>query len=374
MVGDEQPTMEEIAGALQRIPPQQSYDDWLKTLMAVHSIYPGAEGVTLIEQWSGGYEGEIAEKFASFREGKVGIGSLFHQAKQNGWHPGTTAPVQPVKTEYKPVKRRAGWDELYYIRFVERTQKTLLDLPEGEMGRRYLTQRGLTATTWVAWGLGFHPLVSLPYTRGQQKRPAVVIPWYRGGKLTAVRFRFLASHSYAIDGRERKAKETSRGTFSGVLYGGHTLPEFCTMPVDTSGKCAEQLRTLILCEGEINAISIWQVAHSWRWDVLSVGSESQKLTSGAIDFAKHYGRVVVWMDKPEIAKSTMAMIPGAYGVSSPMVDGKPLDANDLLQRGQLAELLALARMRACESEVERERFKWDLVDAGDRALWERIQE
>ena len=151
--------------------------------------------------------------------------------------------------------------------------------------------------------------------------------------------------------------------FAGCLYGGQGLLG-----------CAEPLRTLVLCEGEINALSIWQTCHGWNWDVLSLGSESARLTSAMVDYARRFERVIVWMDKPEVAKQMQAIIgSGAWAMNS--LDGER-DANDLLQVGHLGGLLATARYEACETNTERGRLLWNLwdseLDPGARQVMEDI--
>lgn len=85
------PSPEEIREALSYIPEQSDYGEcWLPVQMAVHSVYPDDVGIRLIEEWSPGYEGEVAQKFASFSQvgnsnGRVKIGTLFHIAKQHGY-------------------------------------------------------------------------------------------------------------------------------------------------------------------------------------------------------------------------------------------------------------------------------------------------
>lgn len=85
------PQLEEVADALRCIPAHGDYhDDWLRVLMAVHSEFPGGDGVGLCESWSPGYPGEIERKFKSFSasgntRGKVTIATLFHKAKEHGW-------------------------------------------------------------------------------------------------------------------------------------------------------------------------------------------------------------------------------------------------------------------------------------------------
>lgn len=275
-------------------------------------------------------------------------------------------PQPSTATQPKP-RQYDGWSE--------QVGKVVSDARERiEAGYAYLNGRGLSPFTGVSFGLGFRPDAPLPGTWDRKARrhvvdpqPAIVIPWYRAGKLTAVRYRFLETHAYTdVDNRDRTVKQSSvhDSDFAGVLYGGHVLPEFCSMPVPESGKCVERLRTLVLCEGEINAMSIWQTAQMWNWDVLSLGSESQKLTPGAVAFAERYSRVIAWMDKPEIARKVMSQIAGAVAVNSPVVDGRKVDANDMLKSGQLAEFLIEVRLHegSVRSEEEKEMLNWWLQE------------
>lgn len=270
-----------------------------------------------------------------------------------------SAPKTP-----KPTPQPADW-QARTLGMVELAQNRV------EYALGYLQGRGLTAETAIRYKLGFRPDAPLPGTWKDKKlivdpKPAVVIPWYRNNQLVAVRYRFLSLHEYIdADGRERKVKQSSvyDSNFSGLLYGGHVLPDFCFMPVDPNGKCAEQYRTLVLCEGEINAMSIHQTTHTWRWDVLSLGSETQRLTDGGRAFASRYGQVIVWMDKPEIAQEITSQIAGSVAIASPEVDGQQMDANAMLQAGRLDEFLAAARQRACTSDEKVTQFMWDLWDA-----------
>jgi len=83
------PSPELIAEMLSHIPRQTDYSQcWLKILMAVYSVYPDGTGINLIESWSPGYEGEVAQKFRSFRKGtRVSFGTLVYFAKMYGWQP-----------------------------------------------------------------------------------------------------------------------------------------------------------------------------------------------------------------------------------------------------------------------------------------------
>jgi hypothetical protein len=252
-------------------------------------------------------------------------------------------------------------------KIVDEAHDRLFDLPEGEAGRNYLLGRGLEPHTWAAFKLGFRLDVGLPGTWSEAKReyihppqPAIVIPWYRGSKVVAVRYRFLKAHQYKdIDGKDRSEKQTSPyfdgEQFAGRLFGMQALAQ-----------CAEDLRTLVLVEGEINAMSIWQEAHDSNVDVLSIGSEDQKLTPAMVDYAKQFACVVAWLDRHEKALNQAKELE-ACAISSP--NGQ--DANDLLQAGLLGGFLTQTRVDACRAnlgrgktlEYQRERLLWNLFDA-----------
>ena len=91
------PAAEDVRALLRHIPPTGDYTaDWLTVLAAVHSLYPGPEGIALCEEWSAGQPGEVARKFRSFgryrgQRGPAGVGTLYHLAKQGGWRP----PARP---------------------------------------------------------------------------------------------------------------------------------------------------------------------------------------------------------------------------------------------------------------------------------------
>ena len=207
-------------------------------------------------------------------------------------------------------------------------------LTEDNAGAAYLAGRGLTGATWAAFGFGF----------GSHKgQPCIVIPWQRAGKLQAVRYRFLAPQA---DGPKILSEPGSK--FAGAVYGGQAVIY-----------CAERLRTLVICEGEINAASIWQIAHDSYVDVLSTGSESAIIPPSVLEYAAKFRTVIVWMDKADIAQKWAALMPGATAVASP--GGK--DANDLLQAGKLGRFLSLVRRKACATPDALTALKWDLWDA-----------
>lgn len=280
------------------------------------------------------------------------------------WDRPRPKPAKPV-TPTDEWMRKAG-------QLARAANHDLFTNPRAESGREYLLSRCIEPHAWERFNLGFRVDVALPAVAiGTPPVSAVVMPWYRGGKIWAIRYRFLKTHEYqGKDGKKKMAKQTAEygSHFAGGLYGGHVLPGYTSLPVDHGeGKRIEALRTLVICEGELNAISIWQVTEPWNWDVLSLGSESAKPSQVAIDYASHFGRVLVWMDRAEVAKDLMTLIPRTYGVNSlPRDDGGKLDANDLLQQGLLGEFLARVRLVACRTDEERQRFLYDLYDADQR--------
>lgn len=262
------------------------------------------------------------------------------------------APAQRRQPEHRrPPAQPDDWRQRAE-RMVADAQRRLW-APEGEPARAYLASRLLDGGAWLAFGLGFRPDAPLPNTKGKQRAPAVVLPWVAGGKLVAVRYRFLEPQTYTDDSgalREGERLVAESGSqFAGRLFGGQALP----------ADMVQSARWLMICEGEINSMSAWQVAGESGLDVLSLGSESAKLSPAAVAAAQRYGRVLCWADRAEVAQSLMAALPGAYGVRSP--GGR--DANDLLRSGHLGGFLATVRVDAATGQGERERLLWALWDA-----------
>ena len=97
--------------------------------------------------------------------------------------------------------------------------------------------------------------------------------------------------------------------------------------------------TLWLCEGEINAVSIWQALRAaWAvgFDVASFGSETGATNDVILSVARRYQQVIVWCDDPDCTSAAMQVLPGAFGLRSPDRDTQKLDANELLKAGILS--------------------------------------
>lgn len=236
---------------------------------------------------------------------------------------------------------------------VDQAHRRLMDDTDqaAEAGRAYLDSRGIEPHTWIAFKLGFTPGASLPGTEGKQTAPAIVIPWYRAGKVCALRYRFLGVQKYTDSkDKERAEKQTAQtgSNFAGAIYGGQAL-----------GGYIPKLSTLIICEGELNACSIWQAVKDQHVHVFSLGSESASIAPKFAEYAARYARVLVWMDKSDRAQAVMGALPGAYGIKS--TDKQ--DANDFLKAGELGGLLALHRFQAARNRIEQESMLWDTWDA-----------
>lgn len=85
----DKPTLEELREMLRCISYPTSYEEWVAVLMAVHSVYPGPEGLAAAVEWKEWEPGEIAHKWKSFKRdaGGVGVGTLVDMAKRGGYKP-----------------------------------------------------------------------------------------------------------------------------------------------------------------------------------------------------------------------------------------------------------------------------------------------
>ena len=91
--------------------------------------------------------------------------------------------------------------------------------------------------------------------------------------------------------------------------------------------------TLIVCEGELNSMSIWQ-ATGGSVDVLSTGTENAPIPDSPW-WANRWANVFCYFDKCDKAKAWAKALHGK--AICPEVD-----ANELLQAGELADLLKFA--------------------------------
>lgn len=233
--------------------------------------------------------------------------------------PARTAPPapRPLIELNSEAWRREAWE------FVNRASIRLFDDPEGQPSRDYLTRRGLRPNIIGRALLGFDIVYG---------RPAIVIPYFDEDgtryTITGVKLRFIDQR--AKDKKQRySAPKFSTGESSKFyLYG-------------MFGLC-RQANRLVLVEGELNRNSIKQIDPE-KTHVLSLGSETidgiQKEILKVL--APKYEHVLIWMDNPDRALEVQTLMtrPDATLLRTVEKDGVKLDANELLQRGLLAEIL-----------------------------------
>ena len=201
----------------------------------------------------------------------------------------------------------------------------LLYAPQGRAARDWLLARGLSLSTWEAWLFGF--MLYKP----QVRIPVISLPWYEwdaGGEVvTAVKYRVLQGGS--------KLRYFSRaGSKFDAPFGlAYALPE--------------SHHTLLLVEGELNCVSVWQCQPPGV-SVLSFGSEGSGDSRMLQAVAARYENVFVWADdvwdaphRSARAQELRSLVSGqGKALRSVKQGGLKRDANQYLQDGLLPEFLA----------------------------------
>lgn len=262
---------------------------------------------------------------------------LANQSGSQGLCVPTSQPVRKKPAPAVPQWADAGWQAA--------TQRNLagavvaLASPTGEPGRAYLAGRGLVPAAWQAWRLGYDGARFDPHQ--ERRRPAIVLPWYGPVGLTALKYRFLDSQGHQDRFGQRRGSQQ-------IFFGGHLL--------------GQHHDTLILCEGELNAVSIWQALHALNRtdaDVVSFGGQGAAVAAPVLTLARGYRRIILWADETAPVRACLAALgPRAFGLRSPTIATEEattikLDASVLLQRGLLGDLLqrALARFQVTAQAV-----------------------
>jgi hypothetical protein len=253
-----------------------------------------------------------------------------------GAFPAPTTRPTPAAHEKAHAWRAASW-QAEARRDLAAAQARLHDPAVGGPGRRYLLSRWILPATWAAWGLGYGMAWD---SKLRSERPAICIPWQRE-RITALKWRFLEVPAEGL-------RYTSKAGGECIVFG--------------LGLAGAHGGTLWAVEGEINALSLWQALRSVgvvNADVVSFGSESGAVSETLRTLAGRYGQVIVWADDPRATTGALVAIPGAFGLRSPDVDGRKMDANALLCAGGL-EVFALAAW----AKADLEGFAWfgDLPD------------
>jgi DNA primase len=243
--------------------------------------------------------------FAQF----VGLAQEFREAYRvvAAWAQALPSPVRPVSTPAAPVVYTSPTWQTRAQQEVERCVQRLFS-PKGEAGQTYLSGRRLRPATVHAARLG----LALRRDGEGAWQPAIALPWFYAGQITAIQYRFLAS----------QAQRYTR--FSHAQYYGETV--LYTLPRRDSD-------TLVVVEGELNALSVWQET---PYDVVSVGSQSvtSKTKQALQHTVERYERVVVWTDQPQVALDLIT----AWARPASMILSAQ-DANEWLQRNELRRVI-----------------------------------
>jgi len=223
------------------------------------------------------------------------------------------------KTPLPPVRQKVAEDrKLQYLskewqdiacRFSERAQELLFS-EYGAKGREYLENRGLSLETCEEHDLG----LTSAKDADNHFSWAITIPWFEGDYVSAVQFRFINPV-----GKQRYSR------FSAKRYYGETII-YQTVVRGSS--------TLVVTEGEFNALSVWQET---EFDVVSVGSQnsSLKTINRLVELSKGYERIFLWFDDIEASRAVLKCLGRGEIVE------QAEDANALLQKGILKTALSL---------------------------------
>jgi hypothetical protein len=251
---------------------------------------------------------------------------------------GYVAPAPRPQTPPEPEIGPYAWKSDHWQKSVSKrlvvVQDRLQHGDDGQAGRDYLAQRGITMDTAAAFGLGYGGHWNIA---AGAKMPALFIPWQVDDMVSYVTLRFLD----VAKGDKTKTRIASAGfkltdDADGKYYGVRFL--FGLQNLGAHGD------TLIVVEGELNCLSIYQcITGRYACDVLSFGPQknlqNEHVVSMAQEVASRYQRIIIWADRPQATIDALGTIPNAFPVRSPEIDGKEYDANDLLQIGLLGDVL-----------------------------------
>jgi len=225
----------------------------------------------------------------------------------------TATPAQAALKE-KPLNM---FDAVYWNDLNNKFQNRFMAL---DWAREYTGQRGFRLDTLLTFGIG---------AGFRQGVAAITIPWYdRMGNLIGGKYRLL-------DGAQRYAV-WQNSNIAGFLWGWHTHQ-------------IERQRTLILVEGEMNSMSIYQ-SLGGRVDVLSTGSQNARITTELADRIKLWDQVYLWCDQDKTLDQWRTAIGAKVkgGWTSPVIDGYKRDANSMLLDGHLYDfMVASANANKC---------------------------
>lgn len=237
---------------------------------------------------------------------------------------GTLPPAPPLPA--MPKRESASWREDGWqrkaIAAVEEGIDRLFNLPAGGQGRAYLTERGISLDMALAYDLGFAMVWN---SKAKREMPAILLPW-QNQQITAVQYRFIGV-----------TKDDEAARFAQVAGGVRYLFGLQRCPKASDG----ELGTLILVEGELNAVAIQHILYGQTYHgVVSYGPKSNLGEHNAKTIqalARRYQHVIVWADDTIDSENASGILGRRV---TPIHSPRGHDANDLLREGQLGDFLS----------------------------------
>ena len=224
-------------------------------------------------------------------------------------------PCQPQSDWQSPHWQNETWSHIKLASW------TLDHANAGETSRAYLTSRGIDPATWRAWQLGHATVWNNPCS---QRMNAIALPWHDGQTVRAIQYRFTQTDL------PKKARFGQKPGGDRKLFGLHLL---------------QGHQPLVLVEGELNALSLWQVDDAL--DVLSWGPQGNiirpEVAKMAAEIGSRYNQLLLWADQFSAAvKAVVALQEAGLNTNKVTLIESPngLDANDLLTIGDLPQYLS----------------------------------
>jgi hypothetical protein len=209
----------------------------------------------------------------------------------------TRTVLQNQKVETVKEWKKPEWQSI--VRSIVESSKVML---AKSPALPYLHQRGFTDSTIADFDLG--------YQRHGGNRDCVTIPWrYLDNTVTSLKFRFFDEAA-----RDKRRRFTSHAGGEQILFGSHLW---------------QGHEMLIMVEGEMNAMSLYQMAVNAGLpvDVGSFGGEDNK--QHLVDVCKASKKTMLWYDNEvKLAKAMQIIeenhVSGVLGITNDQ------DANDIL--------------------------------------------
>lgn len=227
----------------------------------------------------------------------------------------------------KDVKRYLGIQEPAFEKLAAKSYrrptapKTAKKVADESPVRKYLAGRGLTPESINAYRLGEVEAVG-PWQGWKKqepwKGPWIVLPSFRGKELVAVKYLHLERR----DGKKQTVVEPA---CEPVLFGWQAIPE--------NG------RTVTLCEGELDALSLWQ----YGFPALSVpfgggAGAKQQWIDNEFPNLERFEEIFLCLDQDEEGEKAAREIISRLGAHRCKVVRLPhKDANESLQKGVPAD-------------------------------------